>query len=31
MSQGCPAILIAGVSSGVGKTSLTLGIVRALA
>jgi cobyrinic acid a,c-diamide synthase len=31
VSQGCPAILIAGVSSGVGKTSLTLGIVRALA
>ena len=26
----CPAILIGGVSSGVGKTSLTLGIVRAL-
>ena len=31
MSHACPAILIAGVSSGVGKTSLTLGIVRALA
>jgi cobyrinic acid a,c-diamide synthase/REP element-mobilizing transposase RayT len=31
VNQSCPAILIAGVSSGVGKTSLTLGIVRALA
>ena len=30
MNHSCPAILIAGVSSGVGKTSLTLGIVRAL-
>ena len=30
MMGRCPAILIGGVSSGVGKTSLTLGIVRAL-
>ncbi len=30
MSRAIPAIVIAGTSSGVGKTSLTLGIVRAL-
>ena len=31
MTGRCPAILIAGTSSGVGKTSLSLGIVRSLA
>jgi cobyrinic acid a,c-diamide synthase len=31
MSDRCPAIVIAGTGSGVGKTSLTLGIARALA
>ncbi|MBI5252599.1 MAG: cobyrinate a,c-diamide synthase [Desulfomonile tiedjei] len=30
MSKSCPRIVIAGVSSGVGKTSVTLAVVRAL-
>lgn len=31
MISSCPRIVIAGANSGVGKTSLTLGLVRALA
>ena len=30
MNQGCPRVVVAGTASGVGKTSLALGLVRAL-